>query len=476
MPNNSIRPELEHLFKKETEATTPSINIGLDLGTSYSKVVWRLGDEQVRPLCFSDNRLDLDDYLVPSLVSFNNGHMFWGFDAEEHPTTLVTNFKMCLATFCEIGSCKFARWNEINLPPELNGKEIRFITAYYLAELIAKIKGLIKKELEPEFGQSVVPKWTVNYAVPDSFIQNSEIAATFSEVFRTAWFMASYLCEHIECTEIKPVASLYMEAEKYAIESKELLSDEGFGCSPYPEIGAEVASILLNHNSEPGLYAFVDIGAGTIDASVFRYFRDSGDAKRHPYAAHIFDEAGSSRIETMASIDSGYPNPTGFPPQHLKWVKENALNFDKAERQKKYAREFDLLARAAKLIKKLTKEQMKIVQGNAYAKEKNIERWRDLKLILGGGGAALKTYKEAAKSGFTFYGRPHIVPNNLGEIPRPEEFDLQGLPPHAFLRLAVAYGLSHKISNLPEPNFCKDVAPLRPPRQNTKNHGSMYEK
>jgi len=49
---------IERCFTESLQAVNPLVNIGVDLGTSFSKVVWRLGENSY-PVCFGANRQDL---------------------------------------------------------------------------------------------------------------------------------------------------------------------------------------------------------------------------------------------------------------------------------------------------------------------------------------------------------------------------------------------------------------------------------
>src|SRR5262249_41959130 len=71
-------------------------------------------------------------------------------------------------------------------------------------------------------------------------------------------------------------------------------------CFIYSEVAAEVASITLSRTSRDGLYAFVDVGAGTVDASVFRLHRQPQSDRAHiEYATEVL-QSGSTYVEAKA--------------------------------------------------------------------------------------------------------------------------------------------------------------------------------
>ncbi len=470
-PTFEIRPNAENIaafreimesrFAENAKATQPLIRLGIDLGTSYSKVVWRLGEENVFPLCFGENKFDLADYLMPSLVGFENQTILFGNEALKSNYS-ISNFKMCLACEskkdeqCNIKKCSLTSWKTEIFTHELADEETEFVNSFFLAKLIAETKELIIKELisTHRFPSSVKPKWTANYSIPDTFIEQSEIAVSFRKVFRTAWFMTEvFIGNHID-DNLKSIVECYLAAKSLTRESNEILNDEEFGCSPYPEVGAEVASIVMSKTSEIGLYAFVDIGAGTIDTSIFRYFRDGKGAQRPPYAADVSRMLGAAQLEIRASKKSE------ISARKLKEIKENYKNLSELDR-KKFTKEISSLKSASKEITEETIKSLKVVFRQAYEKEKNVERWKDLKLILGGGGSKLKCYREAGSQAFSLTESKNTIPPQITILPKPVDFQMHGLPETEFHRFSVAYGLTFDISKLPKVIFAKDVRPVK---------------
>ena len=477
----SFRPIIESFFVESQKATRPSVILGVDLGTSFSKVVRRLGSDDVKPVCFGKDVHRLTDYLVPSVVAFESGNIVTGFNAIASDGNAISNFKMCLACEsqksggCGIARCSLTSWHLELFPEPAKGEETKFISALFLADLITQTKQSVLKELRTTISETVVPKWTANFAVPDSFIEQSDIANAFQEVFRTAWLMSGIFLNATVKRTTETLFDCYSAAHAFALESMQNLSDEEFGCSPYPEIGAEIASIVMSKTSEMGLYAFVDVGGGTIDASIFRYFRDGEDAKRPPYAADVSNEIGAAQLEIRASSESGYPGG-GYSIPHLKSVKETYDSFG-SSKQEELSAEFGFLEKAAAEVQAEATNHLRKVLKNAFIKESRLDRWQDLRLIIGGGGAHLRCYRHAAVDGFSLYqDGDKKAPDTTQTLPLPDDFDLRGLPTQDYLRFAVAYGLSYPIGDLPDPDFCKDVEPVAQIPRKVTNYGDYYEK
>lgn len=478
-PTFEIRPNAESIaafrkimqtrFDENAKATIPLVRLGIDLGTSYSKVVWRKGEDNVFPVCFGKNKFDLADYLMPSLVAFDGEKIATGFEAFSFPQSAISNFKMCLACEskkdgeCNIGKCSLTNWKREFFPAELNGEETKFVNSVFLAKLLVWTKESIVDELTKNhgFSASVKPKWTANYAIPDTFIEQSDIAESFREVFRIAWFMTEIFVKEPNIDNRQTLVECYLAAQDLAKEFSEIFNDETLGCSPYPEVGAEVASIIMSKTSETGLYAFVDVGAGTIDASVFRYFRDGNKAERVLYAADVSRGLGAAQLEIRASRNSRYS------PSKLKEIKENYQGLSKLDREK-YAAEIEALKSASEEITEEAIKTLKEVFRQAYEKEKNIERWKGLKLVLGGGGSKLRCYKEAGNQAFSLRESKNSLPPQITILPKPGDFQMSGLSETEFHRFAVAYGLTYDISQLPRVILAKDVLPVSQPKSKRK--------
>ncbi len=164
---------------------------------------------------------------MPSIVAFDGERIAFGFESLSFTQSSISNFKMCLACEskndgeCNIKKCSLTNWNPKFFASELINEETKFINSLYLAKLLARTKEIILDELTKNHGlpSTVKPKWTDNYAVPDTFIEQSEIAASFREVFRIAWFMAEIFIENSELTDRQKIVECYFAAQGLAREA-----------------------------------------------------------------------------------------------------------------------------------------------------------------------------------------------------------------------------------------------------------------
>lgn len=472
---------LQELYDTEQQRTDPWIKLGIDFGTSSSKVVWR-GRSDAFPVCFGGSRERIDSYLFPSEIYLNDGRVYSGFDiSESEKHDILSNFKMCLAcsssksTTCGLAKCSLnAGWKDDLLPEAVVNDEAGFVSAVFLAQLLAKARKLIIDKLAAEFRESPCPKWTANLSVPETFIELSPVAEKFREVFRISWLMANVFHRWEDFGDLKAVTNCYLAARDMACESLEVLDDVTFGCAVYPEVGAEVASIVLNKNSEEGLYAFVDIGAGTVDASLFNYFRDGPKANRPPFATDISKKLGAGHIENYASRLGPKSGLGMFSSANLKTIKERLNSMTSSEKSTVEPQRQLLRAVARQIGKQTEKFLIEVFRAARDKKFPGIVNER-IRVVVGGGGAALKTYRSAAETAFSSKGSIQTRKPEMATLAKPVEFQMSPLPSSDFHRFAVAYGLSYSIEDLPEPILCRDVEMIARPKPRDWSFNPLYD-
>lgn len=478
-----LRVRMKALFAESQSATLPLIHIGIDLGTSSSKVVWR-GEQSVNLVCFGSEKLKLDNYLMPSLVGFDGANLLFGYKANgRNVGSRISNFKMCLACVsqkpenCSIKNCTLTKWPIDRFPIEVKDLEVEFVNSYFLANLIVSVKSAIRIELSKTIPGKINPKWTANLAVPETFIEQSSIADAFREVLRTAWFMSEIYADDSELISQNSDFECFQAARSLAIESlmseSSSIPDYAFGCSIYPEVGAEIASLVMSRTTPEGLYAFVDIGAGTIDASLFNYFRGpDGEPNRPPYSAAVSTDLGAAQVEIQASRVS--VNGANFSVEDLKAIKERFTDLTEMDQQL-LSPQLNAIGSVLANLNPKTQEFLQCVFKEARdSKDPDIVN-KPIRLVIGGGGSYLQSFRSASVDAFTLKNSKKPTPPEVTELQVPKDL-IFVLPSTEFHRFSVAYGLSFSIDALPKIVFSKDVEKKKGPEKRKKDYGSMYEK
>jgi hypothetical protein len=443
-----------------TRRATPDrpldVYLGVDLGTGFTKVVWRLGDSAY-PLCFGNCPDKITDYLVPSLVYFDGEFFETGVERGDIPGpdagTAIRNFKMCLACEsargnCGVRQCPLTNWKGLASCAGIKGQEASLVTALFLSRVLARTRSLICDQLKQRFNANQV-RWSAILAVPEKHIEQSPVRAAFEKVFKAAWVMSRV--PNLTCRD--------EVLERYEIACREAEKEE-LDVFVYPEVSAEAASVTRSRVTEDGLFAFVDVGAGTVDASVFRlYTPPAGNREHNTYTADVL-KLGAAHIETEASRELSRAALGWF-----KEMKERQPPEFTTKAKNPSALLLPVLDEMMKRLQRRVKSELIRLFDEARRKENLLSRWEDLQLILGGGGASLSTYQRAALEAFTLKYAKSPMPPTVSRLPVPKDFRMERLSPDYFHRFAVAYGLAFEYVNLHEFALSGQVSALSPPRE-----------
>ena len=437
------------------EARPISVTLGLDLGTSCTKVVWRDEEaDRAYALCFGDHSNILEDYLLPSVVAFDGTRFAGGNDIEElikrHPKAeRFSNFKMCLAcvnsaeSSCNLQRCPLSHWRPI-LSKQISEEEaVEIIATLHLAKVLSVSKELVKRRLVAD-GVHAPIRWSVNMAAPVEHMGDTAVLSAFLRVLKIGWLMADIFDEQRGPRELDDLLDCYRTA-------RHLAEKRTLDCFVIPEVGAEVMSMCLSRAARDGLYAFIDVGAGTLDASFFRLHFSGDNSQLSFYAAGVI-KAGAAHLESIASRQ--------LAERAIGWfrnLKENGSTPDgDGFLEPDEAKAF--LKRAGTWLSEEVETGVRQVSAAGFKKEMNHDEWKRLVLVLGGGGATIPIYKEASKRAVE-----QLAPQvRVEQLPVPKDMNMQGLPPSVFHRFAVAYGLSFNEVNLPAFNLPHQVTPDRP--------------
>lgn len=419
-------------------------------------------------MCFGARKNNVEDYLVPSVVAIGGKAIKCQLEVEDQTklskAALIPNFKICLTcergdgeAGCTITKCNLSNLKSGYLPNELINEEASFLTSFYLAKLVARTKTAVRSQLpERNVPSDVTVKWLTNLSVPDKYF-DSKVAEGFRESLEIAWLMSELFIAHPSFSNKTEATICYLTAKNLHQEIKhELLSkNQDFDCFTYSEIGAEVASVTLSPTSEEGLYVLVDVGAGTVDTSVFRFRRVDGETVQETYAANIF-KLGAAQIDARANFS--------FRRKSLNWMRQIKENIFRLNHSEVLLHITEEIKSAERGITTELYEKLITVYREAFAKQKNVEIWSKLKLVMGGGGSAIQSYGETARGAFS----PKELDAHPIEISRlkvPRDLQMGTIPVEFFHRFAVAYGLSRELIELPEIVSANKIAPMNNLRQ-----------
>lgn len=233
--------------------------------------------------------------------------------------------------------------------------------------------------------------------------------------------------------------------------------------TPGDYVRRELAAALFwpyrNPTTQEGLYAAIDIGAGTTNQCFYRLSAlatGQGWVRRGQIAFYAgrCDPPGCDALDEALANALGKPDPTalrGHEDRYLERVPEAQHAFDD--------------------VVKSMKEQWKRTKGDAWNKERGNSRWDNLNILVLGGGSQIRRLRQA------FHYNP--IPNAHGIVPiddLPPPDDLFHLPAGPTGKLAaysgrheliyVAYGLAVRPGDFAKIYPSDEVEPFNPAPRN----------
>jgi len=244
--------------------------IGLDFGTSCSKVVVRFPYEAGSPAiaipapdyCRSGG----DPYLWQTVVWVRGDGEFLPWP--ENGAKALHSLKQGLVA---------GRPNEIVAPLGGGRGATRLDAATaYLACVIRYVRGwLVSNRPDLVRGRSL--SWFVNVGLPAANFNKRDLVVRYRAVCATALMLASG-------EEPMTVESVRACATQPEVSKAASSVDDGIalGVSVFPEVAAEVAGFMKSTVGASGLYLLVDVGAMTLDLCMFRFAQRTAEADRYP--------------------------------------------------------------------------------------------------------------------------------------------------------------------------------------------------
>jgi hypothetical protein len=457
-PFNSLDEALAKAERTKAESaerkTAIFLIVGLDFGTAYTKCMVRdFNYRRATPLAFE---IDGDEtFFIPSELTWSGGHLSHPLDGTTDGGQTLSYLKMALAA---AATGERSDWLDAVMRPigvtesqEQLG-HIRALVIFYLVGVLRVVHALIGEKWK-DFGKQKDDAVFYNMAVPVAHARDASMQAAFRECLNTAVAL------------LQRKAPLPAELPTLVALVEQHLTTDLPICDLMPEVTANVQSYVRSRGGRQGLYLFADVGAGTVDFSIFIYFTANGDlALTYPHAA--VELLGSSQLE-MRTFQRSQVALT----RRLRLLKEGvSRNGDW-----KMNLTTELNATRAEIRTELTAATECAV---SLAKRKlRIWQFQTMQILFGGGGCSPEPYEEGIKAAFT----PRWGLTAVSQpLPVPNDVDWPtGQGANLFRRFSVAYGLSFLPIDQPIQRFPDEIQEFGPevnhPRQPRREAPSKDE-
>ena len=272
-------------IEESTRKTPIYLIVGLDFGTAFTKCMVRdFNYRRATPVTFGHNSESAS--LIPSKLGWHAGRLVHPLDGIEDAAITLSFIKMALAS---AAAGTVSDWLDgVVRPlgvdnPKRQLEAVQALVIFYIERILREVHEWIQGRWE-DFGQVVGDTVYYNMAVPVAQASDATIIDAFQECLNAAVSLLR--------SGTKPHASL-PDCIDLVGRHKIQQIDE---CALIPEVTANVQSYIRSRGGRHGLYLFADVGAGTVDFSVFIFYDDHGDkALTYPHAA--VEHLGSSQLE-----------------------------------------------------------------------------------------------------------------------------------------------------------------------------------
>ncbi|HRX82144.1 MAG TPA: hypothetical protein P5307_23920, partial [Pirellulaceae bacterium] len=254
----------EAIQEDRSSSLTPiEINLGIDFGTSYTKVCFRdTGAEHSGVVRFPKNSSNLA-IISSSVWVSRDGQLLMDYDRTETDDCIEIKYlKMRLA-----GDHIESDEPLIEATVRYSDEGIRALCAWHIARIISDARNYVRKT-EAARLMKRRQVWSANVGVPVAYC-DSPVINDFRKVIGVAWNWAT--------TNKTP--RTYEEALHAYRNSEQTAQPLEEDIHAVPEISAAVHSFVMSRNSVPGVYIYFDIGGGTVDGVAFEFRNWDG----HPY-------------------------------------------------------------------------------------------------------------------------------------------------------------------------------------------------
>lgn len=439
-----------------------SLNLGIDFGTSFTKVCFRdMVNNQSEIVTFTDEVTHLEEALLPTKIGIlPDGTLITGLTASEwqryddQVQTTVEFIKMRLAEFDlpqGVGS-----WQLERLPQVRQAEAVENLCAYYLSRVIIRAQAWIRR-YKPELVVNQRIDWSANVGVPVEYYDSPAIER-FRKTLSLAWLLSNE-------PQTEPITLENLQDCLKPLRVK--LQQAASNCHAIPEISAEVWSLINSREADTGFYVLFDVGDGTLDGSAFRYWNEDGEKKIDffsgevkpfgvtAFAQQLAKELGMAETDAKNSICANVPDCPD--------------SFEASSARKNIQR---LVARV-------------ILEGSSEYGNHGFRLMQPgfkttLDILIGGGGGQTMFYQQAITSTYQeFQHKSAGIPEYaVRSLPLPKDLETNGISDREFHRFAVAYGLSIPDGEQPQiqlPSQMKQCKPALHRAEDPMSQPPRYE-
>ncbi len=426
-------------FRDVNSSTICDVVVGLDFGTSCSKVVLQspyFADRRAMLVCFGDHGHPINNHLLPTRLFY---------DAQGNCSLSVSANSFCatgLKLKLLLDSDSAESLSDFMVSP-------RTLTIAYIALVLRLAKSWFIKTQSSIYGHFSI-RWHFNIGIPSPGYDDLKLKELFRSIAIDAWRFS---------LDDNPVslAKIWRHLGGDFKLGQKLNIDPG-DIQVLPEIIAEVLGYVKSHAREDGLHVLIDIGASTIDISGFTLGDHKGE-DRYAFLTSDLAHLGAykchqERVRLVKEhLHRWFAHLAGRQDLILPIVSSLSEYFPKLDDFGSNA-EREVLDEFYWRCRSLIHRTLKSLRQD---RDPRSEKWQiGLPIFLCGGGKYLRIYRQVLDDINEFWKTSMNTQGlDIRNLPRPnDKLVAESLDEQNFDRFAVAYGLSF-------PYY--DVGEIKPP-------------
>ncbi len=468
-------PKTIHIEEVTTPKDVRHIMVGLDFGTSSTKVLYRDYEKGARgevfPIFFTHDIPKYSEFLLPSVVSFYNDRLFFGKEPLPDKDSFLS-LKSCLG--CLGGAfqdtCPQNKKRKDCIQIENDNKESfskKFLAALYLAYVVNEVY----KVLDAKYGKEFDLKLICNMGIPVAYYQNPECKKLFSDIFASAEYMKGNIRQGIFTQEA-------LQHCLQAFSDIKEIPDNQKNTNVLEETYAPIFSDLLQPSYQgAGKHVIVDVGAGTTDIVVFDFpeinFKNGLPVipTLDPESFSVGGDNIDEKILRNFENDECFQNNRNSLLYAIRTAKHNAEknnNFNFELEGESYSVDIKKYKKASSEVADKIYESYRATAYKAYQKRKKESEWEKMTLYRIGGGSQIQSISNILKTPLPLNYKDMVL--NLGNLEAPEElkadsgYDLSWVTEN-YSFFSVAFGLTLFPQTWPKIIPSNEVKPLKKPEK-----------
>lgn len=386
--------------------------IGLDFGTAFTKTV--IGERRVQyAVPFKHHTSSINPYLLPTVLS-------------------VHDDKTCQLGISNLSGQPIEEMKMRLIKGDFS-LDAKIHCAAFLALVLRHVKKWLFETHDSIYGDRAI-EWFVNMGLPTASFDNPKLADIYREIIDVAW-KASIHPEPVHLQRINDYFKGVVTVPA-AISSQWLPSDR---FTVFPEFAVQLMGYIQSPQRQNDLHALVDVGAGTLDFTIFNVHENINGENLFPIFAQEVKPLGTQffiqhRLEFARPNSIWQPSPYENVPsdsdfeQHLSLKKSELREYDKPFRRE---------------IANLIGENFNLTKKDIYPES---PKWQSgVPTFLCGGGATVGFYRNIFNS-FKNERPPYKIKSRSLNVP--EDLRASSILQKDYDRLSVAYGLSFDPYNI----------------------------